>query len=184
MECNHVEDLISNYIENELPRELQKEITLHLESCPGCRMLREKIEDLMYSFPALEEEVPFFVKNRLYYIPESQTNIIEMPKELHYLKWVAAMVGAFALFLNLFYFTNIVPPANKALHLVFSGIKTFGVKTEAIYEKVKESNKLFFLSAKNDEIESDDKINDDKKYENSAEKNIEKNDENNGGKNG
>ena len=153
MDCTHVEDLISGYIENELPPELHKEVFLHLETCKSCGLLKEKVEELMYSFQELEEEVPFFVRNRLYYIPESQHNRIEMENERQYLKWMAAMIGAFVLFLNLFYFTNIYPPANRVLHEMVSGIKTLSVKTEAIYEKVKESNTLFFLSAKNSETD-------------------------------
>ncbi|MCX6581573.1 MAG: zf-HC2 domain-containing protein [Candidatus Aminicenantes bacterium] len=180
MECIQVEDLISGYIENELPRELHKEVSLHLEACQNCRLLKEKVEELVYAFPELEEDVPFFVKNRLYYIPESQDNIIELEGERLYLKWIAAMVGTFVLFLNLFYFTNVFPPANRTLHLMVSGIKTLTVKTEAIYEKVKESNKLFFLSSKNGETEPNGNEGEDKKTRNSAGKNIEKN----GGKNG
>lgn len=180
MECTHVQDLISGYIENELSRELHKEVSLHLETCEDCRRLKEKVEELVYAFPELEEEVPFFVKNRLYYIPESQDNIIQMEGERLYLKWLAAMVGTFVLFLNLFYFTNIVPPANRALHLMVSGIKTISVKTEGIYEKLKESNKLFFLSSKNGETEPNGNEDEDNKTKNSPKKNIEKT----GGKNG
>ncbi|MDQ1353030.1 MAG: zf-HC2 protein [Acidobacteriota bacterium] len=180
MECTHVQDLISGYIENELPRELHKEVSLHLETCENCRLLKEKVEELIYAFPELEEEVPFFVKNRLYYIPESQDNIIEMESDRLYLKWIAAMVGTVVLFLNLFYFTNIVPPANRTLHLMVSGIKTLTVKTEGIYEKVKESNKLFFLSSKNGETEPNGNEDEDNKTKNSPKKSIEKN----GGKNG
>ncbi len=180
MECTHMEDLISGYIENELSRELHKQVSLHLGTCKNCRLLKEKVEELVYAFPELEEEVPFFVKNRLYYIPESQDNIIEMESERLYLKWIAAMVGTFVLFLNLFYFTNVFPPANRALHLMVSGIKTLTVKTEGIYEKVKESNKLFFLSSKNGETEPKGDENEEKKTRNSPKKNI----ENNGGKDG
>lgn len=184
MDCTHVEDLISGYLENELPPELLKEVSLHLETCVTCRLLKEKVEELMYSFQELEEEVPFFVRNRLYYIPESQRNIIEMENERQYLKWMAAMIGAFALFLNLFYFTNIFPPANRVLHEMVSSIKTLSVKTEAIYEKVKESNTLFFLSSKNEESGTNNNIDENKNSVNSAEKNIKIYEENNGGKNG
>jgi hypothetical protein len=180
MECTQVEDLISGYIENELPRELHKQVSLHLETCQNCRLLKEKVEELIYAFPELEEEVPFFVKNRLYYIPESQDNIIEMETERLYLKWIAAMVGTFVLFLNIFYFTNIFPTANRTLHLVVSGIKTLTVRTEGIYEKVKESNKLFFLSSRNGETETNNDEDEDQKTRNSARKDLEKN----GGKNG
>jgi hypothetical protein len=145
MECKKVEDLISEYIENELSREVQREISLHLETCESCRQLKEKMEELMYAFPELEEEVLFFLKNRLYYIPESQDNIIEMESKRYYLKWVAAVIGTFVLCLNLFYFTNIYPPANRMLHEVVSGLETLAVKTEAAYERLKESKILSFL---------------------------------------
>ena len=66
-----------------------------------------------------------------------------------------------------------------------SGIETFTVKTEALYEKVKESNNLFFLSSRDQDSpfqdtkeEEEDSI--DKKFEDSMEDTIKKN----GGKNG
>jgi hypothetical protein len=125
------------YIENELPGELHREISLHLEHCDQCRVLREKIEELIYVFPELEEEVPFFLKNRLYYIPESQ-EVMEERREskFFYLKWLAAAIGTFVLFLNLFYFTNIYPPAKRMLHSVVARIKTFTVETGAFIEEV------------------------------------------------
>ena len=57
MECKIVEDLISEYIENELSREAQKDISLHLETCENCRQLKEKMEELMYAFPELEDSI-------------------------------------------------------------------------------------------------------------------------------
>lgn len=141
MDCNQVEELISSYIEHELSTELQGEISLHLAQCEVCRKLKEKIEELMYVFPELEEEVPFFVKNRLYYIPESQ-DIIEarIDTKFFYLKWLAAAIGTVVLFLNLFYFTNIYPPAKRVLHGVMAQIKTFTVETGAFIEEVKASD--------------------------------------------
>ncbi|MCP5103087.1 MAG: hypothetical protein GY950_06905 [bacterium] len=158
MECIKIEDLISEYIENELPQDERLEVSRHLETCERCRRLKEKIERLMYSFPELEEEVPFFLKNRLYYIPESQEdedNVIDMDSRRVYLKWVAAVIGTFVLMLNIFYFTNVYPPAHRVLHAAVSGVKTLAVKTEAIYEKVKESNILFFLPSGDKEIDKE-----------------------------
>ena len=107
MDCQRVEDLISMYIENELSKELHREISLHLEKCPLCRQLKEKIEELMGAFPGLEEEVPFFLKNRLYYIPESQEILEErIESRYYYMKWLAAAIGTVVLFLNLFYFCS------------------------------------------------------------------------------
>lgn len=168
MNCKKVEDLLSAYIENDLSEEVRKEVSLHLEQCESCRQLKEKMEELIYSFNDLEEEVPFFLKNRILYIHESRED--EQTK-YYYLKWVAAVVGTIILFLNLFYFTNIYPPANRALHSLASQIEIIVVETEAFFERIKESkNLLIFSFFKKDRDNS----------------NINKNNviENNGGKNG
>jgi predicted anti-sigma-YlaC factor YlaD len=143
MDCKEVRDLISGYIENELSRELKREVSLHLEQCPDCRQLKEKVEGLLSMSPELEEEVPFFLKNRLYNIPETAE---EKSGRLVYLKWLAAMVGTIVLFLNLFYFTNIFPPANRALHRMVSHIETFAVETSAFIERIKGSKGNVFSS--------------------------------------
>jgi len=152
MDCNQVEELISSYIEHELPDKLQREISQHLKNCQQCRKLKEKVEELIFSFPDLEEDVPFFLKNRLYYIPESQ-DIIEEPREskFFYVKWLAAAIGTMVLFLNLFYFTNLYPPAKRLLHTMMAQIKTFTVETGAFIEEVKESDgaALFSFLKKN-----------------------------------
>lgn len=186
MDCKQVEDLMSEYIENELPPEVHKEVFKHLEKCLPCHVLKNQVEELMCAFPELEEEVPFFLKNRLYYIPEAeQDNVIDLEVKWSYLKWVAAVIGTFVLFLNLFYFTNIYPSANRVLHSVVSGIETFAVKTEAVYERVKDSNILFFLPSKEKETERTGKVNPDqtKNKENfdNLDNSMEKNNENNGG---
>lgn len=157
MDCKQVEDLMSEYIEHELSPEVHKEVSLHLEKCLPCCVLKEQVEELMGVFPELEEDVPFFLKNRLYYIPEAQEdNVIDLEVKWSYLKWVAAVIGIFVLFLNLFYFTNIYPPANRVLHSVVSGIETIAVKTGAVYERVKESNVLFFLPSEEERSDEDE----------------------------
>ncbi|UCH95611.1 MAG: zf-HC2 domain-containing protein [Candidatus Aminicenantes bacterium] len=161
MDCKRVEDLMSMYIENELPKELHREISLHLEQCDQCQQLREKVEELIGVFPELEEEVPFFLKNRLYYIPESQ-EIIEKRREsqFYYLKWLAAAIGTVVLFLNLFYFTNIYPPAKRVLHSMMARIKTFTVETGAFIEKVKESDGAALFSFLKKDADIEDKVKD------------------------
>jgi len=146
MDCNQFEEQISLYIEGDLPGEQRLEMESHLAQCPGCRNLKNKVEELMGSFSQLEEEVPFFLKNRLLYIPESK--IVENDHEgrFAYMKWVAAVVGTFVLLLNLFYFTNIYPPANRTLHNMVSQVKTFTVETIAFFEKVKDSKGMALAS--------------------------------------
>lgn len=131
MECLKVEELLSDYIENDISEELHKAVSMHLRECKACQTLKDKIEDLMSMATELEEDVPFFLKNRLYNIPDMEE---EEPENSPYLKWVAAMIGAFVLFLNLFYFTNIFPAANKTLHLVVAKVERVAVETEAYLE--------------------------------------------------
>jgi predicted anti-sigma-YlaC factor YlaD len=183
MDCQKVENLMSTYIENEVSRELHKEITLHLEQCERCRHLKEKVEELLVAFPELEEDVPFFLKNRLYYIPESQEIEEINESKFYYLRWVAAIIGTFVLFLNLFYFTNIYPPANKTLHNIVSGIKSFTVETGAFIQKVTESKGMFLFSLLKQEKDSDPDSDLDKdKYNDTEKKKKKANDK--GGKNG
>jgi predicted anti-sigma-YlaC factor YlaD len=156
MNCKKVEDLLSNYIENDLSEDVRKEVSLHLNECENCRQLKEKIEELIYSFNELEEDVPFFLKNRLLYIHESQE---DDQSKYYYLKWVAAVIGTIILFLNLFYFTNIYPSANRAMHSVSSKIETIIVKTEAFFERVNASKDLLIYSLFKKEINDSNRIN-------------------------
>ncbi|MCK4765758.1 MAG: zf-HC2 domain-containing protein [Candidatus Aminicenantes bacterium] len=169
MECKKVEDLLSAYIENDLPKEVRKEITQHLEHCRNCKLLKEEMEELIYRFPALEEDVPFFLKNRLLYIPESQEEEEEIKNQ--YLKWVAAVIGTIVLFLNIFYFTDIYPPANRALHAVVSQVEIMVVETGAFFEKVKESGDRFIYASTPKKADEKNKTGKDDTMENNGGKN-------------
>jgi len=138
MDCKKVESLMSGFIENELENSQRKEISIHLKQCTKCRELKEKIEHMRYVYPELEEEIPFFLKNRLYNIFDADQ---EEDSRGIYLKWVAAAIGTVVLFLNLFYFTNIYPMANKALHLTVARVEKFVVEAGAFIETIKESRK-------------------------------------------
>lgn len=143
MDCKNVEKNISNYLENDLTQQLFKEISEHLKDCSPCSELKERMEKLISMIPELEEEIPFYLKNRLYYIPES---IDARPEKFFYFKWIAAVFGVFVLFLNVFYFTNIYPSANRTLHSIIAGVERFAVETGAFFEKMKESKDLYAVS--------------------------------------
>lgn len=114
MLCNEIEELISDYIEDELDSELSRKVEDHLDECEACCSLRDEMEELFDSVQLLEEEVPFFLKNRLYNIPDNA--YIEPKGSSVLLKWVAAMIGTVVLLLNFFYFTNIYPYGHKKVH--------------------------------------------------------------------
>lgn len=136
MDCKKVETLISNFLENDLNDSQRKEISDHLMQCPKCRRLKEKIEHMRYIYPELEEEVPFLLKNRLYNIFDGDQE--EESRDV-YLKWIAAAIGTVVLFLNLFYFTNIFPSANKVLHVAVARVEKFVVEAGAFIQTIKES---------------------------------------------
>jgi hypothetical protein len=143
--CREIESLLSAYLENELSKLEMKNVSNHLSNCPECMDKKEKIEDIIFKLSDLQEEVPFFLKNRLYNIPE----IIEKkaPVKFYFFpKWLAAAVGTIILFLNLFYFTNIFPPMNREMHSFVGSIEKLIVKTGGWFEKVKESKELLFFT--------------------------------------
>jgi hypothetical protein len=143
--CREIESLLSAYLENELSRAEAESVTKHLDSCPECRNKKETIEELIYKLSDLQEEVPFFLKNRLYNIPE----IVEKrkPAKLFYFpKWMAAAIGTIILFFNLFYFTNIFPPVNREIHSFVYSVERFVARTGGWFEKIKESKELLFFT--------------------------------------
>jgi hypothetical protein len=126
----------------------------------------------MVTLPELQEEIPFFLKNRLLYMPESQAAI---HSKAPVLRWVAAMIGTLILFLNLFYFTNILPPANKALHTLVAQIEKFAVQTEAFLDRLKDTDNPISFADQNSITSGP---------VNKTKKNLEENLKNNGGHNG
>ena len=143
--CREIESLLSAYLENDLSKEELESVSEHLHDCSACLDKKEKMEEIILKLSDLQEEVPFFLKNRLLNIPE----MIEKRKPVRFLyfpKWLAAAIGTIILFLNLFYFTNIFPPVNREVHSVVSSIEKIFVKTGGWFEKIKESKELLFFT--------------------------------------
>ena len=143
--CKEIESLLSAYLENELSQEESVNISHHLASCPHCLSLKEKMEEILLKLSDLQEEVPFFLKNRLFNIPEISEKK-KFAKIIYFPKWLAAAVGTIILFLNLFYFTNIFPSVNREMHSVVGSIETFVVQTGGWFEKIKESKNLLLFT--------------------------------------
>lgn len=143
--CREIEVLLSAYLENELSKADAASVEEHLDACPGCLAKKEKMEEIIFRLSDLQEEVPFFLKNRLYNIPESLEKKATA-KILYFPKWLAAAIGTVILFLNLFYFTNIFPPVNREMHAFVSSIEKIAVKSGGWFEKIKESKDLLFFT--------------------------------------
>ncbi len=139
MECSRFEELLSDYIEGTVSTGFAREMSDHMSSCENCRLLHDDLNTILSSSGQLQEEVPFFLRNRLYYIPEAYS---EEPEPVLYMKWVAAMIATIILFFNLFYFTNIYPQANRTLHGLVSGIERIAVETEALFSRFRKGGEL------------------------------------------
>ncbi len=144
MNCKEAESLLSAYLENDLESETQKLVQTHVQSCFHCRQLKERMETVLSRLTELEEEVPFYLKNRLYNIADQVFQ--EKKPLLFFPKWIAAAIGTIILFLNLFYFTNIYPPANRQVHTFVSKIERLVGRTGGWFEKIKESKDLLFFT--------------------------------------
>jgi len=144
MECKNIEELLSDYIEKELKKELELEVEKHLKNCNSCYELHISLRNLINTGPKISEEVPFYLKNRLMYIPELIDLQEEKTSNSHNIKLIAAMVGIIVLLLNIFYFTNIYPQGNYFLHKTIAKIERFVVDTKE-YVLKKESIKNNFL---------------------------------------
>jgi predicted anti-sigma-YlaC factor YlaD len=74
MQCEHIEELLSPYLENELSLEQKQTVTAHLEACSDCRDLLSLMQEVSTSLTAFPEvEVSGELQNRLYAIPEKKT---------------------------------------------------------------------------------------------------------------
>ena len=70
MDCKHIEDLFSLYLEDELSPEQRESVDLHLNSCPECRDLFALIKETNEALSLFPEiEVSAQLKSRLYEIP-------------------------------------------------------------------------------------------------------------------
>jgi len=73
MDCKHIEDLFSLYLEDELSREQRKSVDLHLDSCPECRKLLALIKETSEALSLFPEiEVRAQLKSRLSEIPNQR----------------------------------------------------------------------------------------------------------------
>ncbi|MBN2400647.1 hypothetical protein EH223_09645 [candidate division KSB1 bacterium] len=165
--CKEIESRLSAYLENELSPAESGNIERHLSECPRCLHLKEKMEEILLKMSDLQEEVPFYLKNRLFNIPEISEKR-RFAKTVFFPKWLAAAIGTIILFLNLFYFTNIFPSVNREMHVVVGSIETFIVRTGGWFERVKESKDLILFTffnkkasqTKNEKVSSDFNLND------------------------
>ena len=132
--CLRFEEHLSDWIEGQLDPQTTAFMEEHARKCPACATLREMMDQTLSLGPTLQEEVPFYLKNRLYIIPENQYAEAAEDTPSRMLRLAAAMVGISVLLLHLFYFTNLVPAGNRVVHRFFSGLGNVVVTVSALLE--------------------------------------------------
>ena len=172
MKCNEFEELLSDYLENRLGPEMMKAAGAHIKECPDCAAVSGNVDHIVSILPELNREIPFFLKNRLYLIGTETEEETVGSKNFMFIKWIAAVIGTAVLFLNLFYFTNIFPAANKTLHTAVAGIENFIVEAEAFIGRIKETNNMF-LYKKTGTISKTNKKKEDAKAKNKSKRGFE-----------
>jgi len=132
--CLRFEEHLSDWIEGQLDPQTTLFMEQHAKACVSCANLRDMMDQTIYLAPSLQEDVPFFLKNRLYNIPENQHADAAEDTPSKMLRLAAAMVGISVLLLHLFYFTNLVPAGNRIVHRLFSGLGNMVVNVSALLE--------------------------------------------------
>jgi len=80
MKCAHIEEMLSSYIEDELPAEKRQTVEAHLDACPDCRSLLSCLEattDSLSRFP--QAQISEDLLQRLHAIPARRKRVRFLP---------------------------------------------------------------------------------------------------------
>jgi hypothetical protein len=146
MRCQEVEELLSAYLEGELPAGTDTDIERHLQECSACYQTKENLDLLLSKLPDLQVEVPFFLKNRLYNIAEVPVPVPAVWSFGWLPRWVVTAAAAVVLLCGLFYFSNFYPAANRQMHALVTGVDRVIARTGGWMEKIQESKDLLFYT--------------------------------------
>ncbi len=73
MKCEHIEELLSPYLENELSQEQKQTVAAHLKACSSCRELLSLLQEVSASLTAFPEvEISGELQNRLQAVPDKK----------------------------------------------------------------------------------------------------------------
>jgi len=159
MDCKHIEDLFSLYLEDELSLKERESVDLHLDSCQGCRellaLIRETSEALSL-FP--EMEVSAKLKGRLYEIPAQKKrfsfklDILLRPA----LQPVFAGVSIFLILISFYVFhpdrITINKTINREIHKGYSKVGQLYTQAESFAVSLFDQTDTLLDSLKNSKI--------------------------------
>jgi len=150
MKCEEARELFIELIDNSLPPFMRKDLENHLTACAQCQQLFENYQQLLSELGELKSEPPFWVKIKLNNIflqlpeekPQRKKNVFQILMN----KWVVAVAAMLIVLMNLFYFTNIFPPANRGMRTLLASAEALICKAEGFFEQVKDSGNFIWLT--------------------------------------
>lgn len=155
MKCEHIEELLSPYLEDELSPEDKRAVEEHVKSCESCSLLLSSLEKAKESLGSLPElEVSQGLLNRLYSIPEKKKRF-SLGLDFFLRPSLQPVLAVIAIVLTIvsFYFFN---PNRKAfereisrhLHLGYSQVGKLYAKAESFTVSLGEYKDTILVSLK------------------------------------
>lgn len=159
MNCKHIEDLFSLYLEDELSREQRESVDLHLNSCPECQELFALIKETSEALSVFPEiEVSAQLKSRLYEIPiqkkrfSFKLNVLLRPA----LQPVFAGATIFLIVISFYVFhpdrTTINKTINREIHKGYSKVGQLYTQAESFAVSLFDQTDTLLDSLKNNKI--------------------------------
>lgn len=156
MSCEHIEELLSPYLENELSSEERQRVSTHLDSCGKCQdllMQMQQVYDSLTTFP--EIEVSENLLSRLYAIPERRKRF-SFGLDFLFRPSLQPILAAATVLLTLFSFyafgphtSSINKSVNRQLHLGYSKIGKLYTKAESFTHSLAGHKDNLLVSLKN-----------------------------------
>ncbi len=150
MNCDQIRELFLEFYEHQLSEKEEREFRNHLADCSNCQELFDAYQQTVSDLGELKREPPFWVKFRLnnLYLDYQPVKTKRRSKHLNIFlnKWVVAVAATLIILVNLFYFTNIFPPANRSLRLAVASVESLLGKAESLFEQVKDSGNFIWIS--------------------------------------
>ncbi len=156
MKCEHIEELLSPYLEDELSREEKRAVEEHVKSCQSCSLLLSNLKEATESLVSLPElEVSQGLLNQLYSIPGKKKRF-SLALDFFLRPSLQPILAIIAILLTLvsFYFFN---PNKKSfnraisrhLHLGYSQVGKLYAKAESFTASLGEYKDTILVSLKN-----------------------------------
>jgi hypothetical protein len=156
MKCEHIEELLSPYLEDKLSREERRAVEEHVKSCKSCSLLLSSLEETTESLVSLPElEVSQDLLHQLYSIPEKKKKF-SLGLDFLLRPSLQPVLAVIAIVLTLvsFYFFNpnrkvFEREISRQIHLGYSQVGKLYAKAESFTASLGEYKDTILVSLKN-----------------------------------